>query len=61
MQLQFAQVQWPNWIFRFTSKLWITKLFGISDVFTTQLAIIVCVVAVSTISAVTGIDKGFKL
>ncbi|MES9784034.1 BCCT family transporter [Bacillus thuringiensis] len=30
------------------------ELFGISDVFTTQLAIIVCVVAVSTISAVTG-------
>ena len=29
--------------------------------FTTQLAIIVCVVAVSTISAVTGIDKGIQI
>ncbi len=37
------------------------ELFGISDVFTTQLAIIVCVVAVSTISAVTGIDKGIQI
>ncbi len=37
------------------------ELFGVSDVFTTQLAIIVCVVAVSTISAVTGIDKGIQI
>ena len=36
-------------------------LFGIPDVFTTQLAIIICVVAVSTISAVTGIDKGIQI
>ena len=36
-------------------------LFNIPDVFTTQLAIIVCVVAVSTISAVTGIDKGIQI
>ena len=36
-------------------------LFGIPDVFTTQLAIIICVVAVSTISAVTGINKGIQI
>ena len=29
--------------------------------FTTQLAIIICVVAVSTISAVTGINKGIQI
>ena len=50
-----------HWILGLQASYGLQELFGISDVFTTQLAIIVCVVAVSTISAVTGIDKGIQI
>ena len=39
----------------------LSALFGIPDQFSTQLAIIVCLVIVSTISAATGLHKGIQI
>ncbi|MHA7139446.1 BCCT family transporter [Rossellomorea arthrocnemi] len=39
----------------------LSTLFGIPDQFSTQLAIIICLVIVSTVSAATGIHKGIQI